>query len=67
MEYKRELGHRVYPRADFLALLHEHRGCFRTQLPEEAVGGAFRPLKAGDECEAGVLLEVPRMAPAPLQ
>merc|ERR1711972_699176 len=28
MDYKRELGHRVYPRPDFLALLEEHRGSF---------------------------------------
>lgn len=63
MDYKRELGHRVYPRADFLSLLHKHRGCFRTQPPKEVVDGTFRPLKAGDEREAGVLLEVPRQAP----
>lgn len=29
MDYKRQLGHRIYPRTDFLALLKEHRGCFR--------------------------------------
>ena len=26
MEYKRQLGHRVYPREAFLALLRQHRG-----------------------------------------
>lgn len=35
MEYKRQLGHRVYPRYDFLELLHMHRGEFR--LPKDAV------------------------------
>merc|ERR1740138_1660325 len=28
MEYKRQLGHRIYPRTAFLALLRRHRGSF---------------------------------------
>mmetsp|Transcript_69493 Transcript_69493/g.192323 ORF Transcript_69493/g.192323 Transcript_69493/m.192323 type:complete len:409 (-) Transcript_69493:120-1346(-) len=38
MEYKHELGHRVYPRADFLALLRRHRSAFR--LSEARAPGA---------------------------
>ncbi|CAK0843595.1 unnamed protein product [Prorocentrum cordatum] len=65
-ELSATLAPRVYPRADFLRLLHKHRGRFRAQSPEEAVDSTFRPLKAGDECAATVLLELPRRAPAPV-
>ena len=38
MDYKRQLGHRIYTRAEFRALLQRHRGPFvREGLPEGAL------------------------------
>ena len=37
MEYKRALGHRIYPRREFLALLARHRGPH--DLPHDLGGG----------------------------
>lgn len=53
MNYKYQLGHRVYPRADFLALLKQHRGTFTATDTS--------PLHAfcdGEACTAAALLEV---------
>lgn len=55
MDYKRQLGHRIYPRNDFLALLREHRGAFRhADVLEPAT---LRPLQDGESCDARSLLE----------
>jgi len=51
MEYKRQLGHRIYPRADFLELLDKHRGAFR-----RAAGAGFAGLADGDVGASAVLL-----------
>ncbi len=60
MEYKRQLGHRIWPRDDFRALLKQHRGPF--QLAEEntaaAERGGFRRLNDGDSVSACELLGV---------
>mmetsp|Transcript_118410 Transcript_118410/g.264712 ORF Transcript_118410/g.264712 Transcript_118410/m.264712 type:complete len:165 (+) Transcript_118410:3-497(+) len=60
MDYKRELGHRVYPRADFLALLKQHRGNFRQDVVplEKGLLNDFQPLEDGETCNAKPLLEV---------
>jgi hypothetical protein len=63
MEYKRKLGHRIYPRADFRALLRRHRGPF--ELGGDGDGGgsggaereaAFEPLRRGERCPESQLL-----------
>merc|ERR1712048_1102249 len=58
MDYKRELGHRVYPRADFLALLKQYRGSFRqeTGVPQRLTD-AFQPLEDGATCNSESLLK----------
>jgi hypothetical protein len=53
MAYKRHLGHRVYPRADFLRLLRLHRGSFRGSA-SEAEG--FLPLREGESVDAASLV-----------
>ena len=40
MEYKRSLGHRVFPRQDFLHLLKQHRGEFRRSGSSSGGGGS---------------------------
>lgn len=42
MDYKRQLGHRIYPRDDFRQLLRRHRGPFE-------LGGCGRSLDGGGE------------------
>jgi hypothetical protein len=58
MEYKRQLGHRIWPREDFRALLKSHRGPFEltadAAAEEEKLG--FRRLADGDSIEASELL-----------
>ena len=53
MDYKRRLGHRVLPRAAFLAKLRCHRGSFDVNGPGSSADEngflAFTPLKDGDE------------------
>ena len=53
MDYKRRLGHRVLPRAAFLAKLRCHRGSFDVDGPvsfaDENSSLAFIPLEDGDE------------------
>eukprot|EP00930_Biecheleria_cincta_P004763 TRINITY_DN105699_c0_g1_i1.p1 TRINITY_DN105699_c0_g1~~TRINITY_DN105699_c0_g1_i1.p1 ORF type:complete len:408 (+),score=63.13 TRINITY_DN105699_c0_g1_i1:45-1268(+) len=60
MEYKRQLGHRIYPRADFLARLKKHTGDFRvkdnTGTPAD---GSFMALSDGEACDFGVVLKAP--------
>ena len=67
MEYKRALGHRIYPRRDFLALLARHRGPH--DLPHDFGGGGgdagrdgapgaggLATLREGDEVRGDLLL-----------
>lgn len=61
MEYKRQLGHRVYPREAFLRFLRQHRGKFRPQA-EGDVGGdgeGFVHIADGESVAACDLLERP--------
>ena len=60
MDYKRQLGHRVYPRVDFLAKLKRHRGRFRVEVQAMSAGagtgagdgGGFEgALGEGEECD----------------
>ena len=60
MEYKRQLGHRVYPREDFLALLRQHRGEWAVSahagghaVPNNGGGGASHEQSADDAGVAG--------------
>jgi hypothetical protein len=49
MDYKRQLGHRIYPRKAFLTKLKQNRGPFR---PTASNGGAFAGvLQDGEECD----------------
>merc|ERR1711879_99086 len=60
MEYKRELGHRIYPRADFLALLKQYRGPFRCDCvaaPPKGAADIFLPFEDGEACDAAMLLQ----------
>lgn len=54
MEYKRRLGHRIFPRSDFRALLAQHRGQFRT----EKGSSNFVSLQPGDTVAAADLLSM---------
>merc|ERR1712217_804073 len=60
MDYKRELGHRVYPRGDFLALLKQYRGNFHQEvdvpLMKQLTNG-FQPLGDGETCNSELLLQ----------
>ena len=61
MDYKRQLGHRIYPRRAFRALLAQHRGPFDVPATPVAVAAAppapgFAPLRDGDTCDAAALL-----------
>ena len=57
MDYKRRLGHRIYPRADFLALLHRHRGTFEVGGGASAEPeGPFAGLRDGDAVAATLLV-----------
>merc|ERR1712032_1466169 len=56
MDYKRQLGHHVVPRADFLELLREHRGAFN--LRDVDGDCACCHLDEGERCDAEALLEV---------
>merc|ERR1712039_1155044 len=59
MDYKRELGHRIYPRNDFLALPKDYRGDFRpsrSASDEHLDGVAFQPFAEGDICNGSSLL-----------
>eukprot|EP00929_Paragymnodinium_shiwhaense_P081228 TRINITY_DN42472_c0_g1_i1.p1 TRINITY_DN42472_c0_g1~~TRINITY_DN42472_c0_g1_i1.p1 ORF type:complete len:403 (+),score=80.18 TRINITY_DN42472_c0_g1_i1:71-1210(+) len=53
MEYKRELGHRVVPRKDFLVLLKKHRGPF-TNAWQQAL--RCKPLADGESRTASELV-----------
>ena len=77
MEYKRNLGHRIFPRRDFRAFLALHRGdAFR--VPAAAAGGggtaagsgggaaaaaAFAPLRAGESAPVAELLSGEHVVP----
>mmetsp|Transcript_57430 Transcript_57430/g.122164 ORF Transcript_57430/g.122164 Transcript_57430/m.122164 type:complete len:395 (+) Transcript_57430:256-1440(+) len=56
MEYKRQLGHRIYPRQDFLKLLHKHRGDFRRPTAGSEV---FEPLHDETLMSSDLLAEAP--------
>jgi len=60
MDYKRQLGHRVYPRANFLKKLRQHRGNFRTSDAEADVSAVpdFAILADGEECNLRSALEI---------
>lgn len=49
MDYKRQLGHRIWPRDDFLRKLREHRGPFR--LKEGPASELFRHLPDRQACD----------------
>jgi len=57
MDYKRQLGHRVLPRWDFLALIRDHRGTFRTQRTG-VHADASCTLGDGETCELHELVEL---------
>jgi len=58
MDYKRELGHRIFPRTDFLAFLKEHRGRFRLDASASGSSGTqCLGLEDGERCDAQQLLE----------
>lgn len=60
MEYKRQLGHRVYPRTDFLKKLRQHRGDFRlsdAELEVSSVPG-FAVFADREECDLGLALTI---------
>jgi len=58
MDYKRELGHRIFPRTDFLAFLKEHRGQFRLDASAVEASDAHKVvLEDGERCDAQQLLE----------
>ena len=52
MDYKRQLGHRIYTRFEFRALLKRHRGPFKRGTGEEGGGGAAGG-EGGDDQEDG--------------
>jgi hypothetical protein len=58
MEYKRQLGHRIWPREDFRALLKLHRGPFELTAAEraEAERSGFQRLVDGGSICADELL-----------
>jgi hypothetical protein len=58
MEYKRQLGHRIWPRDDFRRLLARHRGPFEysAQAIAAAECAGFRRLADGDCVDAEELL-----------
>ena len=39
MDYKRQLGHRIFPRSEFLKLLKQHRGVFRSSSSSSSSSG----------------------------
>merc|ERR1712232_1033656 len=47
MEYKRQLGHRIYPRADFLRRVRESRGPFLVTTKDAP---SFTPFSDREEC-----------------
>eukprot|EP00931_Biecheleriopsis_adriatica_P088510 TRINITY_DN62813_c0_g1_i1.p1 TRINITY_DN62813_c0_g1~~TRINITY_DN62813_c0_g1_i1.p1 ORF type:complete len:391 (-),score=87.12 TRINITY_DN62813_c0_g1_i1:32-1174(-) len=53
MEYKRQLGHRIYTRQEFLKRLKEVRGPFRRAGAE---GAPFTPLAKGEACDLSAVL-----------
>lgn len=59
MDYKRQLGHRVYPRKDFLRKLRLYRGCFREECHGviQAGSACFSPLQDGEQCDLKAALE----------
>lgn len=57
MDYKRVLGHRVYPRRDFLALLKQHRGEFATPQGGPSAGSCCAMMEG--ECIAASALIAP--------
>ena len=71
MDYKRQLGHRIYTRREFLALLKKHRGSFEVEDPkllpakrEEDSAPSFQPLFSGETCDESLLLQQPSCTPA---
>eukprot|EP00930_Biecheleria_cincta_P069632 TRINITY_DN57350_c0_g1_i1.p1 TRINITY_DN57350_c0_g1~~TRINITY_DN57350_c0_g1_i1.p1 ORF type:complete len:420 (+),score=73.23 TRINITY_DN57350_c0_g1_i1:52-1311(+) len=57
LEYKRQLGHRIYPRTDFLKKLRRHRGDFRVQAAGTE-GSGFMPLADKEECNLKLVLGI---------
>ncbi|CAJ1437284.1 unnamed protein product, partial [Effrenium voratum] len=60
MEYKRQMGHRIYPRAEFLARLKSQRGPFRVSEDE-----SFCPLSKGEACDLSAVLHLEPKEVAP--
>lgn len=59
MEYKRQLGHQIYPRADFLARLKKHTGDFRLKdNTGTSADGSFVTLSDGEACDFSAMLNV---------
>jgi len=59
MDYKRQLGHRIYPRADFLARLKKHIGEFRVKdRTGNPADGSFATLADEEKCDLSVVLKV---------
>jgi hypothetical protein len=63
MDYKRQLGHRIYTRSEFRALLKQHRGPFDPMAVTtsnianvQEAGSTFRPLRDGDTVDSITLL-----------
>ena len=70
MDYKRQLGHRIYPREAFRQLLRQHRGPFewpatggpqatpRADVDVIGTGSTadFEALRTGESCSAAALL-----------
>jgi len=57
MDYKRQLGHRIYTRGQFLHKLRAHRGSFRTSTAPDLVLDGFSPLVDREECDLAALLQ----------
>jgi len=62
MDYKRQLGHRIYTRAEFRALLQKHRGPFEWRTADEEAAalqcGERVNLRSGDRCGEADLLRM---------
>jgi len=62
MDYKRLLGHRIYTRAEFRALLQKHRGPFEWRTADEEAAalqcGERVNLRCGDRCGEADLLRM---------
>lgn len=58
MDYKRQLGHRVYPRQDFMQLIKRYRGPFEIAGDDASRPGRFAKLQDGQTCHEANLLQV---------